>query len=188
MLIFSGPIFDSNLTYQHLRSLLMDFFRGNTVPEIDVEALQYVITISTGDPSNDILNPPVHLHVHLVKTLRSGQKLPRVELEEMGPRMDFKIGRVQEPIEEVLKEALKRSKEQEPKTKKNVTMDVVGDKIGRIHLGKQDIHKMQTRKMKGLRKWGRGGDSDDDMDKDAMTMADDDVATEVVSPKKMRTA
>lgn len=28
----------------------------------------------------------------------------------------------------------------------------MGDKIGRIHLGKQDLSKLQTRKMKGLKR------------------------------------
>ena len=30
--------------------------------------------------------------------------------------------------------------------------DVVGDKIGRIHLGRQDLDELQTRKMKGLKR------------------------------------
>jgi ribosome production factor 2 len=34
-------------------------------------------------------------------------------------------------------------------------MDALGDKTGRIHLGKQDLGQLQTRKMKGLKR-GRG--------------------------------
>ena len=30
--------------------------------------------------------------------------------------------------------------------------DIVGDKIGRIHLGRQDLGELQTRKMKGLKR------------------------------------
>jgi ribosome production factor 2 len=37
----------------------------------------------------------------------------------------------------------------------------MGDKIGRIHTGKQDLSKLQSRKMKGLKKRGRGEDGDD---------------------------
>ena len=33
-------------------------------------------------------------------------------------------------------------------------MDPVGDKIGRIHLGKQNLSDLQTRKMKGLKRTG----------------------------------
>ena len=38
------------------------------------------------------------------------------------------------------------------KQKKNVETDIVGDKIGRIHLGRQDLNELQTRKMKGLKR------------------------------------
>ena len=38
----------------------------------------------------------------------------------------------------------------------------MGDKIGRIHLGKQDLSEMQTRKMKGLKR-GRDTDAEDDV-------------------------
>ena len=90
--------------------------------------------------------------IYLISTKRSGQKLPRVEVEEMGPRMDFRVGRVQEPDEAMLKEALKKPKTNEERTKKNVTTDSMGDKLGRIHLGRQDLGDLQTRKMKGLKR------------------------------------
>ena len=54
------------------------------------------------------------------------------------------------------------------KTKKNIETDVIGDKIGRIHTGKQDLSQLQTRKMKGLK---RSRDVPDD--EDAFAGADD---------------
>ena len=50
--------------------------------------------------------------------------------------------------------------------KKNVETDIVGDKIGRIHLGKQDLGDLQTRKMKGLKR-GRDTDVEDEEDPEA---------------------
>ena len=47
------------------------------------------------------------------------------------------------------------------KPKKNVETDIVGDKIGRIHLGRQDLSELQTRKMKGLKR-GRDTDAEED--------------------------
>ena len=38
------------------------------------------------------------------------------------------------------------------KPRKNVETDIVGDKMGRIHLGRQDLDELQTRKMKGLKR------------------------------------
>ena len=39
-------------------------------------------------------------------------------------------------------------------------MDALGDKTGRIHLGRQDLTQLQTRKMKGLKRQ-RGDEADD---------------------------
>ena len=45
----------------------------------------------------------------------------------------------------------------------------MGDKIGRIHLGRQDLNELQTRKMKGLKRGrvrdaeGDGGEEDEDV-------------------------
>lgn len=40
----------------------------------------------------------------------------------------------------------------QPKKKKNISHNVFGTKFGRVHMQKQDLSKLQTRKMKGLRK------------------------------------
>ena len=60
--------------------------------------------------------------------------------------------------------------------------DTVGDKIGRIHLGRQDLSELQTRKMKGLKR-GRdmvedqelrnGGDVDVEMVEDEISQDED---------------
>ncbi|KAI5808123.1 Brix domain-containing protein [Peziza echinospora] len=160
MLLFTGGAWDSAPQYKNLKSMFLDFFKGPTVEKIDVEGLQYLIVFSTQEVSEDKPTPEVHFRAYLIQTKRSGQKLPRVEVEEMGPRMDFTPRRSHEADAEMLKEAMKKSKKLEPRTKKNITMDLMGDKIGRIHTGKQDLTKLQSRKMKGLKR--SKGDDDDD--------------------------
>jgi ribosome production factor 2 len=154
LMAFHGTVFeDPNQTkYTLAKSLFIDFFKGQDASEIDVEGLQYLISISAEEPTDEKPNPEVKLRFYLLKTKRSGQKLPRVEVEEMGPRMDFALGREQFPDADMLKEALKKPKGAEPRTKKNIDTDVMGDKTGKIHLGKQDFGNLQTRKMKGLKR------------------------------------
>lgn len=112
LMVFSGTAFDSPVTtaYTQLKSVLADFFRGQETGTIDVEGLQFIVSVSVGEEGEGESGPKVHLRFYLIKTKRSGQKLPRVEVEEMGPRMDFRIGRVREADEDVMKQALKRSK------------------------------------------------------------------------------
>lgn len=65
----------------------------------------------------------------------------------------------------------------QPRTKKNVETDLIGDKLGRIHVGKQDLSKLQSRKMKGLK---RSRDEATQFD------SDDDVGHLEEDPKRAR--
>lgn len=89
----------------------------------------------------------------------------------MGPRMDFRVGRIKEADEAMLKEAMKKARTSAERPKKNISTDIVGDKIGRIHLGKQDLKELQTRKMKGLK---RSRDVADSEDEDVMDIVSDE--------------
>lgn len=165
MFSFQGSAFDTVPVYKHVKSLFLDFFRGTVTDLQDVAGLQHVISVSIqGDFQDGEALPNVLFRVYKLKTYRSeqgGRKLPRVELEETGPRLDFKIGRVHSPSAEMEKDAHKRAKQLDLKMAKNVETDLMGDKLGRIHMGKQDLGKMQTRKMKGLKsKFDQTGDDD----------------------------
>ena len=50
---------------------------------------------------------------------------------------------------------------------------MVGDKIGRIYLGRQDLDELQTRKMKGLKR-GRDTDVEDEGGKDEDVISEDE--------------
>ena len=183
LLLFSGTPFESPVAneYTLAKSVFMDFFKGEPADKVDVEGLQYIVSISAKDVVDGGEKPRIHLRVYLIKTKRSGQKLPRVEVEEMGPRMDFRVGRVKEADESMMKEALRKAKTSAERPKKNISTDVVGDKVGRIHLGKQDLKELQTRKMKGLK---RSRDVQDSEDEDM----EDDVTSDEEPVKKPRRA
>lgn len=173
LLSFSGTPFDSPTpnAYTLAKNIFTDFFRGAEVKDIDVEGLQLMLSFTAGEEGLNGQKPDIQMRCWRIITKKSGQKVPRVEVEEIGPRIDFKLGRVREADADRWKEALKRSKGTEvglvwlrparmcadcyllqPTTKKNVETDLMGDKMGRIHLGRQDLSELQTRKMKGLKR------------------------------------
>jgi ribosome production factor 2 len=166
MILFAGSQWedtsasDQATIYRTLRSLLLDLFQGEEIPSVDVAGLQHILMIAAGESANaanaeDPANKPViHMRWYKVKTTRStSPKIPRVELEPVGPTFDFRVGRFREADTSVMKEAMKHGRRpNEPKSKKNIEMDLVGDKIGRVHLGRQDLSQLQTRKMKGLKR------------------------------------
>lgn len=160
MILFAGTVWadtstsEMAQTYSMVKSLLLDIFSGEEVRTIDVEGLQYLLMVAAGEPENGE-NPYIHLRWYRIRTKRSGQKLPRVELDEVGPKFDFKVGRTREADAAVMKEAMKRGRrtDEDFKSKqKNVAMDTMGDKVGRVHLSRQDLGQLQTRKMKGLKR------------------------------------
>jgi ribosome production factor 2 len=63
---------------------------------------------------------------------------------------------------------------QQQKKVKNVEKDEMGDVFGRIHLGNQNLEKIQTRKMKGLKKRGTEDDEDDDSEPSKRARVDED--------------
>ena len=69
------------------------------------------------------------------------------------------------------------------KTKKNIETDTIGDKVGRIHMGRQDLSQLQTRKMKGLK---RSRDVVDDNFDDAVGGASEDGGVSLTSDKKAK--
>lgn len=153
MFTFNGPAFDNHCIFQQIKSYFMDFYRGDETDLQDVAGLQYIISLSVGEieePNSSTL-PLLYFRVYKLKSYRSGQKIPRVEVDEIGPRFDFKIGRRMTPSPEAERSALSRPKQLQAKEKKNVSTDFIGDKVAKIHVGNQDLSKMQTRKMKGLK-------------------------------------
>ncbi|RKF82591.1 Ribosome production factor 2-like protein [Golovinomyces cichoracearum] len=183
MILFAGTPFESPVAneYTLLKNFFIDFFKGEPADKIDVEGLQYLVSINAREKmDSDDSRPLVNLRVYLIRTKKSGQKLPRVEVEEMGPRLDFRIGRVKEADEGMLKEALMKPKTTEERPKKNISTDIVGDKMGRIHLGKQELKDLQTRKMKGLKR------NRDVLDHDTDKKGDEAIITDGINKKSKR--
>ncbi|KAF9229023.1 Brix-domain-containing protein [Gyrodon lividus] len=173
MMHFASELFDVHPRYIQLKSLLMDFFNAEVVDSICLPGLDRVISVTVapsspqqappvalgGTQQEDPKNlPKVHLRTYTVKLVPSGTRVPRVELTEMGPFLDLSLRRCQDADPEMWKAAMKRPKLKKQdvekglgKRKKNMEVDEMGDLRGRVHIAKQDLGKLQTRKMKGLK-------------------------------------
>ncbi|XP_062158629.1 ribosome production factor 2 homolog [Alnus glutinosa] len=70
---------------------------------------------------------------------KSGTKVPRMELEEVGPSMDFVVRRHRLPNDSLRKEAMKTTREQPKKKVENVSKDEIQGKIGKIYMPDQKV-------------------------------------------------
>lgn len=149
--LFQGEEFENNGQYALFKSLILDFFRGEVIPKINLVGISRIIICTA------IGGKVLFRHYRVSLKLEEGSKLPKVELFESGPSIDFKIGRVVEAPADIRKRALQVPKELKPRKQKNIEQGTLGETLGRIHLGRQEIDKLQTRKVKALKR-KRGGD------------------------------
>ncbi|CAH0399850.1 unnamed protein product [Chilo suppressalis] len=145
-LLFNGPAWELNEDLKRLKSLFTDFFHREKVETIRLQGLEHALSFTATD------NNMIYVRSYRIQLKKSGQRTPRVELEEIGPSIDFKLRRTKLAANDLYKEACRVPREAKSGVKKNISRDAFGSKLGRIHMGKQDINKLQTRKMKGLKK------------------------------------
>lgn len=145
-LMFAGePFITPSSDCFRLKNILVDFFRGEEVTNIRLEGIEHVLSFVATDDK-------ILMRGYKINYLKSGEKAPYVELEEMGPSADFVLRRTKLAPLDIFKSACKQPKELKPKKKKNITKDVFGSTLGRVHIPKQNLRNLPTRNMKGLKK------------------------------------
>ncbi|XP_060826744.1 ribosome production factor 2 homolog [Bombus pascuorum] len=145
LLVFNGELFENNYELSRIKNLFVDMFQREPVEKIRLQGLEHVLSFTAID--NKIL---VRSYRILLK--KSDCRIPRIELEEIGPRADLICRRTKLASEDLFKQACKKPKELKVKKKKNISVDKLGTTFGRVHVGAQNINSIQTRKMKGLKK------------------------------------
>jgi ribosome production factor 2 len=112
LISFSGSAFESPTenAYTLAKSIFLDLFKGPDVEKLDVEGLQYIMNFSVEEEEDENVKPVIRMRCYLIKTKKAGGNLPKVEVEEMGPRLDFRVGRTKDADVEMLKEAMRKPK------------------------------------------------------------------------------
>lgn len=115
LISFSGTAFESPVEneYTLAKQMLLELFKGPDVANVDVEGLQYMLCFSVEEEVEGQPKPVVRMRAYLIRTKKTGGTVPRVETEEMGPRVDFRLGRMKQADPEMMKEALRKPKSQE---------------------------------------------------------------------------
>ena len=145
--VFSGDEFELREEYKQIKLLFLDMFRGQVIKSLDVQGLQTVINVSAVDSK-------ILFRVYRLRLLKSADTplTPNVELQPVGPFIDFTLGRQRLPGDDLRKQAHAVPRVIKPRKEKNISHDGLGDKYGRVHVGRQNIDTLQTRKVKALRK------------------------------------
>mmetsp|Transcript_35195 Transcript_35195/g.47553 ORF Transcript_35195/g.47553 Transcript_35195/m.47553 type:complete len:337 (-) Transcript_35195:72-1082(-) len=147
MILFLGEKWEAEEEYRSVRNLLLDFFRAEEISQINLASLDHVIVCTA---ANDMIYMRTYM-LHLKKPASATSNIPNTRLYLSAPSVDFKIRRCHWASIDLWKASCKRPRELKPKKVKNISTTSLGDKVGKIHIQRQDISELQTRKVKALR-------------------------------------
>ena len=131
-MMFLGDKFETDANLRQLKNVFADVFRGRVVSRINLKGIDRAIVITALEDGKTIL-----FRQFAIKYKKSGTRLPKVHLEEMGPRFDATLGRVKLPPPDVEREAMRVDKTLVKEEKTNAMSQGISDKVGKIYVHKQ---------------------------------------------------
>lgn len=143
-LIFTGDLWHQNEEYTKCKSLLLDFFRGEQVEQVRIGGFEHALSFTAAEGK-------IYFRSYKVLMKKSGTKTPHIELEEIGPAADLVIRRTRLASSDLFKTACRTPAAAKPKKVKNMSKDVFGTRMGRIHMPRQDYNKLQVKRGRALR-------------------------------------
>ncbi|KAF7633438.1 Brix domain-containing protein [Meloidogyne graminicola] len=147
-ILLQGPLFESDPQLKRFANLMVDWFRGPTVETVRLQGLELVIALTALDEHKIIFR----VYRTILKRSPNSEN-PKVELVELGPQIDFRLDRTKLASDELFTTALKKPKPESTKPKdKNTKFDVFGNKVAKVHTGRQQLDGIQTRKVKALKR------------------------------------
>lgn len=139
LFVFQGEMWEQDSKYERIQNLLLDIFRGPRNDKIALTAIDHIISF-TVDKDGKIL-----MRSYATEFLHSGSKVPKLNLVSMGPHMDLTVRRTQTASEDLWKTACKQPNLSVEKKVKNVNRNSMGDKVGTLHMKKQNLDKLQSK-------------------------------------------
>ncbi|CAE8586885.1 unnamed protein product [Polarella glacialis] len=151
LVIFQGSAFEHDEQLKRAKSLLLDFFGAGKPDQVMLSGLDQVVVCTAvdamptaGSSSSVEVSAKIHVRRYRLLMKKSGSKLPRAEVTEIGPHMNLSLDRTKDPDKDRWKMAIKMPKAAKPKKEKNVTTKEMGKRVGKFHLGKQDFNSIHT--------------------------------------------
>mmetsp|Transcript_9816 Transcript_9816/g.12883 ORF Transcript_9816/g.12883 Transcript_9816/m.12883 type:complete len:263 (+) Transcript_9816:302-1090(+) len=144
--VFVGEQWEATSEHRAMRSILLDFVRGQDVTGINLASLDHVISFT-------FAMEKIFMRTYALKLKKpkdSSTNVPITKLVLSAPAADFSIRRTRWASKDLMKQALKQPKELKVKKVKNISTSALGETLGQIHMERQNYGEMQTRKTKAL--------------------------------------
>lgn len=151
MMLFVGDVWHLDEDLKRLQNLFIDLLKGEPVDKLALVGLDHVICFTAG--SDGIIR--LRTYYCKLKQNPSGERAPVPYLTPSGPDWDLKLRRKDFASADLYKLARKQPKQNKSKKVKNKSTNLFGETVGRLHLEKQNIDKMQGKRSKALRIAGK---------------------------------
>lgn len=161
LLLFVGDLWQHELELRNFQNLLTDFYRGDVVDKLVVTGLDHIIVFTVAQPKQQQQQPDtplIHQRTYFCKLKKNpndpSSNTPVPFLESCGPDLDFRLRRTQWAEPDLYKAARRQPEtlRKAAKKKKNMSTNLFGETVGRLHLEKQSLEHMGGRKSKALRR------------------------------------
>jgi ribosome production factor 2 len=157
LLVFRGEGWESDEELQHIRTLLIDLYRGTVVDELDLAGIDHAYFFATAGPGC-----PIDVRHFAVQMKKSGTRVPITKLVDIGPSFSMLVRRTSWGPKEVRKAALRDAARMRPKKQKNVETNVFGESVGQLHMTPQDLREIALRKVKKLQRTDDESDEEEE--------------------------
>lgn len=161
LMVFLGDQWQQDNVYSKLQNLFLDLFRGFKADKFVLSGVDHVISCAVKDGMIFIRG----YYVNYQKNV--GSTVPNLVLSPMGPYFDLEVRRTQTASDDLWKLACRKPKNLTAPKVKNVTKSEQGDKIGRIHMKKQNLDDLNVRRVNALRGTKRSRDNEDEAPRSA---------------------
>ena len=146
ILIFQGDAFDLSEKHLKFKNMMIDFFRIKHLENVNILALQRVITFTAITTDGNIVLQ--QFETGQINEGLAGQS--QIETKEVGPKIVMSLRRLKDADRDTWKASTKviKSKAKIQDKKHNITYNELGQKIGKAYIQQQDLDTLGLRKLK----------------------------------------
>jgi hypothetical protein len=109
--LFNGEEWEQVEELVKFKNIILDLYHGQVADSVNLAGLEHVIVCTVGPAAEAGGLPTVLFRTYGIQLKKSGTRLPRAELEEMGPSFDFVIRRTRFATPDVWKTATRVPRE-----------------------------------------------------------------------------
>eukprot|EP01111_Echinosteliopsis_oligospora_P003555 TRINITY_DN15583_c0_g1_i1.p1 TRINITY_DN15583_c0_g1~~TRINITY_DN15583_c0_g1_i1.p1 ORF type:complete len:324 (-),score=91.91 TRINITY_DN15583_c0_g1_i1:35-1006(-) len=151
-ILFQGAEFDNQPRFKNIANILLDFFCEAPTSEVNLQCLDHILIATV--QGEDIL-----LRHYSITLKKSGSRIPRVELTEIGPSVDLELKRTRFASEDLFNLSRQHFRQKPSAKKKNISKDTLGDQYGTLHMSSPNMASLSVKLPPALRNKKRSSDA-----------------------------